>query len=188
MLELILSPVLLIAIYYIIKFNRMKNHDRILFEYCQLRRDIMSVLRRENFNLSKEDYSNYMEILDLLNSIIHYYNLHKQYTFRLKNLIRNLKEAKNKTNKIYKIKAKNNEDLERIRKQFIIITINAIIKNTPFFNSKIIFYLLKFSAQLMIAIIKNHSKKFIKDMAKIISYIKWIEHEAHSNNIKIGWI
>ncbi len=84
----LIIPVLIGSCYMIWRLRRMAKHDRVLFRFCQNRRDIMAIIRGRNFDLPREDYIALRELLEVTNNTIHEYNVHKTSLFDFRKFIR----------------------------------------------------------------------------------------------------
>lgn len=75
--------------------KEVQKHDRVLFPFCQLRRDAMSFLYRNMMkdadSLSPSEYEFIRQLLQVLDATIHNYNQHKTSMFNLRKIARHLK-------------------------------------------------------------------------------------------------
>ena len=74
--------------------REMQKHDRVLFPFCQLRRDVMSFLYRNSMkdadSLSPSEYGFIRQLLNVLDATIHNYNQHKTSMFNLRKIAKHL--------------------------------------------------------------------------------------------------
>ena len=72
--------------------KEMQKHDRVLFPFCQLRRDVMSFLYRNTMKdkLSPSEYVFIRQLLHVLDATIHNYNQHKTSMFNLRKIAKHL--------------------------------------------------------------------------------------------------
>ena len=74
--------------------KEMQKHDRVLFPFCQLRRDVMSFLYRNSMkdadSLSPSEYEFIRQLLNVLDATIHSYNQHKTSMFNLRKIAKHL--------------------------------------------------------------------------------------------------
>ena len=72
-----------------------QKHDRVLFPFCQLRRDVMHFLYMnviENTDsLSPSEYKSVRQLLNVLDGTIHNYNQHKTLMFNVRKIAKHLK-------------------------------------------------------------------------------------------------
>ena len=75
--------------------KEMQKHDKALFPFCQLRRDVMHFLYMnviENTNLlSPAEYKSVRQLLNVLDGTIHNYNQHKTLMFNVRKIAKHLK-------------------------------------------------------------------------------------------------
>ena len=75
--------------------KEMQRHDRVLFLFCQLRRDVMRFLYMnviENTNsFSLAGYKSVRRLLNVLDAIIHDYNQHKTSIYDMRQIVKNFK-------------------------------------------------------------------------------------------------
>ena len=75
--------------------KEMQKHDRVLFPFCQLRRDVMRFLYinviENTGSLSSEEYKFVRQLLNGLDATIHNYNQHKTLMFNVRKIAKHLK-------------------------------------------------------------------------------------------------
>ena len=75
--------------------KEMQKHDRVLFPFCQLRRDVMRFLYiniiENTGSLSPEEYKFVRQLLNGLDATIHNYNQHKTLMFNVRKIAKHLK-------------------------------------------------------------------------------------------------
>ena len=83
------------ALRFRLRQKEMQKHNRVLFPFCQLRRDVMRFLyinAIENAgSLSSEEYKFVRQLLNVLDRTIHNYNQHKTLTFNIRKIAKHLK-------------------------------------------------------------------------------------------------
>ena len=74
--------------------KEMQKHDRMLFTFCQLRRDVMHFLYMNAIeyagSLSPAEYKFICQLLNELDATIHNYNQHKTLMFNVRKIARHL--------------------------------------------------------------------------------------------------
>lgn len=82
------------ALRFRLRQKEMQEHDRVLFSFCQLRRDVtyfLSVNVIENTDsLSLVEYESVRLLLNALDAVIHNYNQHKTSTLNLRKVAKYL--------------------------------------------------------------------------------------------------
>jgi hypothetical protein len=79
-----LTPILLASAYMLLTLRALTKHDKVLYAFCDVRRDVMSVLRNHAFELTREDYIALREIEDVTSATIHDYHICKIYLFNFR--------------------------------------------------------------------------------------------------------
>lgn len=84
MFYIAMVPVLLASAYMLLTLRALAKHDKVLYAFCDLRRDIMTVLREHAFDLTREDYIALREIEQATSATIHDYRFCKIYLFNFR--------------------------------------------------------------------------------------------------------
>ena len=83
------------ALSFRLRQKEMQKHDRVLFPFCQLRRDVMRFLYMnviENTgSLSPAEYKFVRQLLNVLDGTIHNYNQHKTLMFNVRKIAKHLR-------------------------------------------------------------------------------------------------
>ena len=83
------------ALRFRLRQKEMQKHDRVLFPFCQLRRDIMRFLHlsviEDTDSLSPAEYKSVRQLLNVLDGTIHNYNQHKTLMFNIRKIAKHLK-------------------------------------------------------------------------------------------------
>jgi len=181
MFKFLIIPILLMQIYYLIKFYYIKNHDKVLFNYCQLRRDIMTKLRKDGLILNDNDFRVLTELTNYVDHIIHYYKLHKKHTFRLKNFLEFLKKSQNTVKKVNRLNNTNNEEVKTFIDKAGYYTIFGIVRHTPFFFSQVMLHILVFFSKILIHRVNVKSTTLVK----MATYALWLDKEVKEYGVKL---
>ncbi len=119
---------------------RVAKHDRVLFPFCQLRRDIMCFLREhfpsEPNALSREEYDSILRLLDVVSAMIHHYNRHKTVMFNLRKVIKCIREYRHALKQIPAIDMTNNAEIQKFHHRFEGLLARAFIAYTPLIRSE----------------------------------------------------
>ena len=83
------------ALRFRLRQKEMQKHDRVLFPFCQLRRDVMHFLHlsviEDTDSLSPAEYKSVRQLLNVLDGTIHNYNQHKTLMFNIRKIAKHLK-------------------------------------------------------------------------------------------------
>jgi len=173
MFYLLIIPALIMLSFMIMQFYAIKKHDKVLFEFCQARRDLMGILRRDNVNISKKNYVALTKLVEFLNRTIHNYDEMKTSLFNIRKFFRYLKQYEKDIKKIEKIKIPDNPEVIEIYRKSSIAMLKAFLTYTPFIKSQLCLYLLVH----LLKTIGYFSKKQVDNYVQILTQIKLKTHE-----------
>ena len=74
---LAIFPSLVLCFLALVYLHYVRKHDLILFRFCQIRREMMSLLRERGTELSKQDYNALRFFLKGINNLVQRYSVHK---------------------------------------------------------------------------------------------------------------
>lgn len=172
-------PTTLMLIHMIYHMNKIRKHDKVLFRFCQLRRDILQYLREKGNNLPEKDYKEIRTLVDLVNDHIHHFDDHKSGLFRLNGLFSNAKSVYTKVRKSEEKKVPNNKKIEAFYNSYGKSLLIAFLTYTPFLASKIIVLLLI----KILELIKISTGHFLSEKLDFSeSFLKWLRSE--NNGLK----
>lgn len=77
-------PTLIASLWIIHRLYKLAKHDTALFRFCDLRREVMGVIRDRGFELPREDYVALRKLMDQTGKVIHDYNNFKEMVFSIK--------------------------------------------------------------------------------------------------------
>ncbi len=154
MITLLLSFAILFQIIFIIKLIKKQKHDKVLYGFCQTRRDVMKYLRDNYENLSDKDYSDIKVLISPLNASIHDFNYHKYKSFNLRKIEKLMRQTKHDVQTIRINFNNENIDIQKIQISFIGNYFNALWIYTPLIK-------LKFFRYILIRLFQDKIKEFI---------------------------
>lgn len=182
MFYILIIPILVYSLFIIVKLRNLKKHDIILYRFCQIRRDTMSLLRNKYLQLDSNEYKSLKKILEFLNHTIHYYDQNKSSLFNLRNYINFAKKYKESASKIEKIKLPENEEIKKIYKDFSIGMIYAFISYTPFIASEIF---LRFVIYILTILTKSGIHFINKYTDIILEALRLLIKNSKDNNVTL---
>lgn len=151
------------------KLKNINKHDKILFFFCDHRRDIMKYLRKDGFNISSKEFKEIKQILVITSNSIHYFNKHKTTTFNFRVMKKLIVEGKKSIEEVRIIKS-DNEKIQAFQFEFIKCYLNAVFIFTPFIRTSFILY-------IIFLLLKIGFKIGIETAKKALNYLIWYENE-----------
>lgn len=137
MIYILLIPIAPFLIFQIIHLINLRKHDEVLFNFCALRRESITLLQKEYPNLSRNDYIALRKIIHLLSKMIYNYKPHRSALFNFRQFrvyLRNYKQLEATTEKI----STNHPAIRSIRYKIHDAVIEAFLVYTPFLKHEII--------------------------------------------------
>ena len=121
------------ALRFRLRQKEMRKHDRVLFPFCQLRRDVMSFLYRnmmeDTDSLSPSEYGFIRQLLHVLDATIHNYNQHKTSMFNLRKIAKHLKTYR-KASEIA-LKVPDHPEIQEFHERIHRLLVVAFLAYTP---------------------------------------------------------
>jgi len=141
---------------------RMRKHDVVLFRLCEVRRELMTILRDRGFNLPKNEYLAARLILSAANSAIQNYNHSKMFLFNCRAFVKYLRIYKEEiTSVTKKVPAPKDEEILEISSKFNYAMAKGFLAYTPFIRSEIGLMVLVFLFRFLVrAGVKTLQKQF----------------------------
>ena len=164
-------PVLLWMFAMAMRLRALTNHDRVLYNFCQVRRDTMKLIREHNFSLSREDYIALRQIEIAASHTIHDYNLCKVYMFNLRRFaaaLRRLKPLEVERRDGLHLK----QEIETIKHKFEVALFVAFFTFTPFLAHEII---LKASKKTLLALARIGGNYFREKNKRMVEVLSWVQ-------------
>ena len=138
-LYLLFIPFALWSVVTIYQLRAMKRHDRVLFRFCQIRRDTMAYLRSNYETLTKEDYDRSLQLLEQLNATIHFYDEHKISTFNVRPFVVFLRTMKNSAEHVDCMAARDRGPVAVLSRRCSQAFTFAFFSFTPWIKSEVTF-------------------------------------------------
>lgn len=129
---LLIVPGLIWIFVEIIKIKKIKKHDVVLYRFCQIRRDVMVVLREKGLSQSREEYLLHKRLLEALNKTIHYYDDLKTSLFNWRKFFEYLKEVRETATEIDKFELPEDSRITELYNGFVSAWFKALYAYTPF--------------------------------------------------------
>lgn len=117
-----------------------RRHDRVLFRFCQLRRDVMEFLYQNTVadpdTMTLAEYQSVRRLLGVLNRMIHDYSDHKKMMFNLRYVLKALRQYRHTLKQAKPIDLTENAAIQRFHQRFAYCCAKAFLAYTPFIRSE----------------------------------------------------
>jgi hypothetical protein len=173
---IIMVPPVVGSVYMIWHLRRLKKHDQVLFGFCQTRRDVMALLREEDYNFRRPDYLALRNLVVFSSGMIHHFNDLKKSLFNARKFVEEVRRAKLIDKKI-KRKAIKDERIGALYHQFERAHIAAFFAFTPFFTSELVLRLLPLLVRLLA---KVGLLYFRHNARRITEAVTWVQEEKRT--------
>ncbi len=185
MIYLFIVPAMFLLLITAVELYSIKKHDRILYKYCQLRRNILSLFREQGLKLNEEDNNLLMEISEYVDITIHEFRYMKTEIFNIRNAKKliNKSASATKVNNSFFMRDTSNKDVLKIQKQLKYCLIDSAIAYTPFLRSQIIYYLLLRIAELLAKLGVTKAKNMVIYLFAYKKGADWYAQPEHQYNI-----
>lgn len=161
----------LCAMVYAVQLNRTKTHDKVLYRFCQVRRDIMTLFRTKGFEISKHDYVALRQILDVVSTTIHHFNDCKATIFNIRTLARLSGEYRASEAEMKKFLPSCPEG-RKIVDAYRSAMMKAFLSYTPFIKSEVA---LRFFLYVMAILYSTMGKMGIEKVRETSENLFWIK-------------
>jgi hypothetical protein len=171
---ILLFPILLSLLLVFFNLRRMRKHDIVLFRFCQIRRDVMRIIRDKNLEISQEDYFALRDLINGLEITIHHYNECKTTLFNMRSYLKWFKEYKKNAKKLKLcIDDNSNPEIINLSDRFRFALLMAFFAYTPFIKSEA-------TIRIFAWILNFLTKIGIKQVKKICDNFKWLLNESEN--------
>jgi hypothetical protein len=171
----LITPPLLASIYMLFYLRRLKKHDKVLYRFCQLRRDAMSKIRESNFDLKFEDYVALRQLLDRTSETVHEFNNCKVSLFNIRNYSVQVHRAKS----LEETSVQRAPEVQELTSRYALAMLVAFFTFTPFIKSELVLRGLPFVLKVLASISGNYLKSKLKKVEEIVTWIRQ-ESEEHA--------
>jgi hypothetical protein len=170
----LVTPPLLASIYMLFHLRRLKKHDKVLYRFCQLRRETMSLIRKGNFDLKLEDYIALRQLLEKTSETIHDFNNCKVSLFNIRNYSIQVHRAKS----LEETSVERAPEIQELTGQYALAMLVAFFTFTPFIKSELVLRGFPFILKVLASISGNYLKGKLKKVEEIVA---WIRHESENH-------
>jgi hypothetical protein len=162
MFYLAVVPALLLSGLTISRLLEMEKHDTVLFQFCEIRRDIMRLLRERGRGFSPEDYAAVRILLDVVNETIHGYHREKRRMFDGREFMRFLREYEATATAFEVLRDVQNPEIQKLRDETGRAMVVGFFRYTPFLRSEITARVLFWTASIIAKLGYRRARTFIR--------------------------
>jgi len=181
MYKIFLAISWLCSIAAIIWLLRVRNHDRVLYRFCQVRRDIMTILRDRGFEMTKSDYHALRDLLEAVSDTIHHFNECKSTIFNIRTLSRIIREFRESGRAINKINIPKDAASAKTFVDFRMAMVMAFLAYTPFFRSEIAARVILGSMAAILRLVGRFGvesgRRFSEDLSYVLTQLNTYHHQ-----------
>lgn len=172
MLSIILIPALAVVLYGVIQVREARKHDRVLYRFCQIRRDVMDVLRSENQSLSAEDYAAGRRLLDFLNLTISLYREHRTKMFDWRAFVRFAREYRQSATQIVALSSTRHKALSNAVMKTGWAALLGFLAYTPFIKSETALRLTASAVEWLARIAKGKVEQRLRRANDFVAFVR----------------
>lgn len=177
--ETLMAASLVICLTIGIHLRRVKRHDRVLYRFCQVRRDIMTLFRDRGFEMSKHDYFALRDLLEVVNDTIHHFHECKSTIFNFRTLHRMARELRESDLAFGEIEFPKDKDALAVIERYRGAMFRAFLTYTPFIKSEIA---LRITLALVVAVGSFAGKIGLDSLKRLAEDFQWIQAQIGNNN------
>lgn len=137
MVYLLIAPVVLLMLRELRFLLMLRKHDRVLFPLCQIRRDVMQLLRDQGVEMTRDDYIYARSMLTSVSHVVSIYGDHKAKVFNLRSFLRFVKEYKATARELSQTPRTKHAALNEIERRLNAAMLKGFLAYTPFVKSEI---------------------------------------------------
>lgn len=167
----LLTPPLLATVIMIWRLRSMEKHDKVLYRFCEIRRQTMSLIRERNFDLTPEDYLALRQVAEATSATIHDYNSFKIYIFNFRKFlaaIRRMEKLEVTLTHGRELKP----EITMLRNRFADAMLFAFVTFTPFFKSERVLLVFHHTCSALAKLGIAYFKTKARGMAEIASFVE----------------
>ena len=167
--------------------KEIQKHDRVLFPFCQLRRDIMSFLYRNLMkdadSFSPSEYGFIRQLLNVLDATIHNYNQHKTSMFNLRKIVKHL-ETYRKASEIA-LKVPDHPEVQEFHQRIHRLLVVAFLAYTPLIRWELALRLIVLARRIGYHI--GRQEAFLREAEYVVESAEKVRKDARHYNVSLRY-
>lgn len=179
MFWVLVIPSLSLSLYIGISLLNVRKHDKVLYNFCQIRRDAIAIIDQRGLNFDRVCYHSLRNLIHSLNLVIHEYEGCKVHIFNVRRLLALLKSYKHITHQVDKIVPSRDAEILEIHARFRGAMIRAFLAYTPLIRSEI-------AAFVLFKLLSFLADRGVKSLRSASSYLGWLVEEMKRHNSPVA--
>ena len=167
--------------------KEMQKHDRVLFPFCQLRRDVMRFLHVnviENVHsLSSEEYRFIRQLLNLLDNTIHNYNRHKTSMFNVRKIAKHLRMYRKVSETALKVP--DHPEIRKFDERIHRLLVAAFLAYTPLIRWELALRLMVFAYRIGYHAGKQEARR--REAEYVVESAEKVRNDARHYNVSLRY-
>ena len=170
-LAVILAPTIIFLMVALVKSRREHRHELVLYEFCEIRRDAMAMLRVHGDTMEEKEFGKVRRLVEVLSDVIHHYDEYKWGIFNLRKVLFNTERVKGAIQWLNN-QPGTNEDIQKLNKRLVYAMAKAFIVHTPFFT--------EFVLRVIAGLLKRIGvQKYHNGMRRLADLERWFKQNRH---------
>ena len=174
------------ALRFRLRQKEMQKHDRVLFPFCQLRRDVMSFLYRNVMidadSLSPSEYEFIRQLLHVLDATIHNYNQHKTLMFNLRKIAKHLETYRKASETALKVP--DHPEIQEFHGRIHRLLVIAFLAYTPLIRWELA---LRLTVVVAIAIAFGRQETLRREAEYVVESAEKVRKDARHYNVSLRY-
>lgn len=141
MFEVIAIGFVLLTLRMWIQLLNQRRHDSVLFNFCDIRRDVLNYLRKNFDTISKEEYRSLRDTLDKMNNTIHYFDKYKSLVFNVREIKEMIRRFYSTIERVQEMKKNKNEEIKTMLLRYEHASLIGLVRFSPFATTRLITFL-----------------------------------------------
>ena len=167
--------------------REMQKHDRVLFPFCQLRRDVMSFLYRNSMkdagSLSPSEYRFIRQMLNVLDATIHNYNQHKTSMFNLRKIAKHLETYRKASETALKVP--DHPEVQEFHQRIHRLLVVAFLAYTPLIRWEVALHLIVLAGRIGYRVGKQEALR--REAEYIAESAEKVRKDARHYNVSLHY-
>lgn len=176
-------PMLVMTIVMLVQMLKAKKHDVVLFNFCGIRREAMSLVRARGFDMAEDDYNDIRELVAFLNTTIAGYKEHRIAMFNFREIRKAVNNYKENADTVELYKRSGNEDIDKLYDKTAGALLLGFLSYTPLIKQEIIVNIVMGLVKIMAMTGVHAFKEYER---KLSGFINLLDEQIRKYGCEIG--